>query len=247
MSDYTISYYIREWKEPKEMCRYDAGVPGAARGRHHARDEIRENARQDEVPPAVPGPQAVDLRGFLEVRGNGHGAGDHIEENVPLRTEKHQQHGGNLEAASQAEQKKKNNRKERRGGNGGGHLHQRLCVARQAGTRTDRDAHWNSPQCAEDERGVNAQKSERGALQKIPIIFPVKIRQFASGVENGKTQTNDNTCRQQIADPAAQAVLLWSGKSLRGTASAECEGTIEPVEHGSNQKPVSAQNDRSTA
>src|SRR5260370_6711950 len=84
--------------EMKIFCD-DAGVPGAARRRHHARDEIRENARQDEVPPAGPGPEPVDLRGFLKIRGNGHGAGDHIEKDGPLRTEKHQQHGGNVEAA----------------------------------------------------------------------------------------------------------------------------------------------------
>jgi len=53
-----------------------------------------ENAGQDQVAPAIPGAEAVDLRGCLEVRGNGRGAGDDVEEDVPLRAEEHQEHGG---------------------------------------------------------------------------------------------------------------------------------------------------------
>src|SRR6266404_6349148 len=205
-----------------KILRNDACVPRAARGGYHAGDEIRKNSRQDEVAPAIPGAEAVDLRGFLEVRGNSHGAGDDVEEDVPLRAEKHQEHGGNLEAAAEAKQKEKNNRKEGGGRNGGGHLHQRLRDARQAGIRTDGDADRNGPERAEDERGVDAQKSQRGAFQELVIVLAVKIRQFAGRVENGKAQTDENTCGEQIADPAAdEAVLLRSGKSFRGAAGAE--------------------------
>src|SRR5467141_3861427 len=109
-----------------KIFRDDAGVPSAARCGHHAGDEIRKNRGQDEVAPAIPGAEAVDFRGFLEVRGNGHGAGDDVKEDVPLRAEKHQEHGGNFEAAAEAKQKKKNNRKQGGGGNGSSHLHERL-------------------------------------------------------------------------------------------------------------------------
>src|SRR5713226_10054444 len=122
-----------------KIFRDDAGVPGAARSGHHAGDEIRKNAGQDEKTPAIPGAEAIDLRGFLEVGGNGHGAGDDVEENVPLRAEEHQEHGGNLEAAAKTKQKKKNNRKEGGGGNGSGHLHERLRDAGQARIGTDGD------------------------------------------------------------------------------------------------------------
>src|SRR6267143_561066 len=62
-----------------KIFRHDAGVPRAARGGHQAGDKIRKNARQDQVPPAIPGTKAVDLRGFLEVRGNGYGPRNDIE------------------------------------------------------------------------------------------------------------------------------------------------------------------------
>jgi len=42
-------------------------------------------------------------------------------------------------------------------------------------------------------------------------------------MENGNSQTNDNPCRKQIADPPAQAVCFEAEKS-KGTARAECEG-----------------------
>src|SRR5882762_6691552 len=231
-----------------KIFRNDAGVPRAARCGHHAGDEIRKNSRQGEVAPAIPGAEAVDLRGFLEVSGNGHGAGDDVKEDVPLRAEKHQEHGGNFEAAAEAKQKKKNNRKQGGGGNGSGHLHERLRDARQAGTRTDGDADRNGPECAEDERGVDAQKSQRGAFQELVIVLAVKIGQFAGRVENGKAQTDENTCGEQIADPAAEeAVLLRSGKSFRGAAGAESEGKSEPVEDGLKDEAVQTQDNGSAA
>src|SRR6202043_992195 len=203
-----------------KIFRDDAGVPRAAGGGHHAGDEVRENARQDEVAPAVPGAETVDLRGFLEVRGNGHGAGDDVEEDVPLRAEEHQKQGGNLEAAAEAKQEKKNNRKEGRGWNGSGHLHERLRDARQARIRTDGDAGGNGPERAEDQRGVDTQESQRGAFQKLVIVLAMETGQLAGRVENGKTQTDQHTCGEHIANPAAQAVLFRSGKSFGGAASA---------------------------
>src|SRR5467141_2457553 len=231
-----------------KILRNDACVPRAIRGGYHAGDEIRKNSRQDEVAPAIPGAEAVDLRGFLEVGGNGHGAGDDVEEDVPLRAEKHQEHGGNLEASAEAKQKKKNNRKQGGGRNGGGHLHKRLRDARQAGIRTDGDADGNGPERAKDERGIDAQKSQRGAFQKLVIVLATKTGQFADRVENGESQTDQNNCCQQIADPAAEeAVLLRSGKSFRGAAGAKSEGKSEPVEDGLKDEAIQAEDDGSAA
>src|SRR5260370_3519109 len=230
-----------------KIFRDDAGVPRAARCGYHAGDEVRKNPWQDEVAPAIPGAEAVDLRGFLEVRGDGHGAGDDVEEDVPLRAEEHQQHGGYLDAASEAQQKKKNNREQDGGRNGSNHLHQRLCDARQAGIRTDGHADGNRPKRAENERGINSEKSERGAFQEFAIVLRAKIGQFAPRVENRKPQTDQNTCGKQIADPAAQLVLFRSGKSFRGAAGAANVSESEPVEDGLNYKPLQAEHDPSAA
>src|SRR5229473_2320661 len=230
-----------------KIFRDDAGVPGAARSGHHAGDEIRKNAGQDEKTPAIPGAETIDLRGFLKVGGNGHGAGDDVEEDVPLRAEEHQEHGGDLEAAAEAKQKKKNNREERRGRNGSRHLHEGLRNAGQARIRTDGDASGNGPERAEDERGVDTQKSQRGAFQKLVIVLAVKTGQFADRVTNGKPQTGPNTRSEQIADPAAQAVLLRSGKSFRGAASANSEDEREPTEEGAKDESIQANDDGSAA
>ena len=47
----------------------------------------------------VPGAEAKDLRSLLKVGGNSHGAGDHVEQDVPLRAQEHEQHGRELHAA----------------------------------------------------------------------------------------------------------------------------------------------------
>src|SRR5437879_11646505 len=48
-----------------KIFRDDAGVPGAARCGHQAGDQVRKNSRQDEITPAIPRTEAVDLRDFL--------------------------------------------------------------------------------------------------------------------------------------------------------------------------------------
>ena len=68
-----------------KIFRNDAGVPRTAGSGDHAGDQIGENAGKNQVPPAIPGMETENLRNFLEVRGNGHGAGDYVEQNVPLR------------------------------------------------------------------------------------------------------------------------------------------------------------------
>src|SRR5216684_4477267 len=90
-----------------KIFRDDAGVPRSARCRHQARYEIRKYSRQDQVTPAIPGAEAVDLRRFLEVGRNGQRTGDDVEENVPLRAEEHQEHRSNLQAAAKAKQKRR--------------------------------------------------------------------------------------------------------------------------------------------
>src|SRR6267143_3614275 len=230
-----------------KILRNDACVPRAARGGYHAGDEIRKNSRQDEVAPAIPGAEAIDLRGFLEVGGNGHGAGDDVEEDVPLRAKKHQQHGGNFEAAAEAQQKEKNDRKKSSSRDGSGHLYQRLRDARQARIRSDGDSNRNGQERAEDERGVDAQKSQRGAFQEFAIVLAVKTGQFARGVENRKAQTHQNSRGEHIADPAARAVPLRGGQSFRRSAGAESEGEREPVEDGLKGEAIQTEDDGSAA
>src|SRR5207245_11591105 len=97
-----------------KILRNDAGVPRAARSRHQAGDEIGKDAGEDEMTPAIPGAESEDLRGFLQFRRDGHGAGNDIEEDVPLRAEEHEEHSGNFKTPAKAKQQEKNDREEDR-------------------------------------------------------------------------------------------------------------------------------------
>src|SRR5258708_28785902 len=73
----------------------------------------------------------------------------------------------------------------------------------------------------------------------------MKPGQLADRVENGKAQTDQNTCGEQIANPTAQEVLFRSGKSFRGAAGAKSEGEREPVEDGLKDEAIQAEDDGS--
>ena len=75
---------------PRRDLGHDAGVPGAAGRRDAAGHEGREDARQDQAFPVHPAAQALHVGRFLEVGGNGDGARDDVEQDVPLGAENDQ-------------------------------------------------------------------------------------------------------------------------------------------------------------
>ena len=68
----------------------DAGVPRAARRRHPAGDQVRETRPADRATEALPAVQAVAARRLAQIGGDGHRAGDDVEQDVPLRAQQHQ-------------------------------------------------------------------------------------------------------------------------------------------------------------
>src|SRR5207302_1629078 len=220
-----------------------------ARCGHHAGDQIRKNRGQDEVAPAIPGAEAVDLRGFLEVRGNGHGAGDDVEEDVPLRAEEHQEHGRNLEAFAEAKQKKKNNRKQGGGGNGGGHLHKRLRDARPAGIRTDGDADGNGPERAKDEAiqaeddGSAADKIEQSGLCGAGTfdLFELElVRPNDDGPPNELIEENDDGDHGGEAPENRTGVAIARRRLKKRAKAGEAKVALAEDEHfaGHEKKPA---------
>ena len=107
------------------------GIPRTARGRHHAGDEIGKDAGKNQRGPALPAREVVERSSLAQVRGDGHRAGDHVEEDVPLRAEQHQRDGADAEAAADLDQADEQNGEEGRGRNGGQHLRERLNDARK--------------------------------------------------------------------------------------------------------------------
>ena len=109
-----------------EIFGHDAGVPGAARRGDEPRDQERENPRQEQFPPALEISQPEHSAHFFQVRGNGAGAGDDIEQDVPLRAEQEQDHGADSHPAADPNQHQEDDRKQSRGGHGGGNLREGL-------------------------------------------------------------------------------------------------------------------------
>src|SRR5579862_1019951 len=109
-----------------EIFGNDGRVPGAAGSGDHASDQVGENSGKDQVAPAFPATEVKNFGGFFQIGGDSHGAGDDVEEDVPLGAEEDQQHGSPLHAAAAVNEEEQNHRKQSGGGDGGGHLYQRL-------------------------------------------------------------------------------------------------------------------------
>src|SRR6266436_1432776 len=75
----------------------------------------------------------------------------------------------------------------------------------------------------------------------------MKTGEFARRVKNGEPQSNEHASGEQVADPAAHAVLLRSRESFHGASRAKSESTAEPVEDGLNEKVVQTQDNGSPA
>src|SRR5215469_16293560 len=65
----------------------DAGVPCSASCCNQARDQVRKNTWKDEFLPLLPLAKTKDVCGFLQVGGNGHGSGNHVKQDIPLRSQ----------------------------------------------------------------------------------------------------------------------------------------------------------------
>src|SRR5208337_2831835 len=115
----------------------DAGVPGATGGRDHTGNEKRKDSGQDQFAPTLPAADAENAGRFFQVGGNGHGTGDHVEQDVPLRAEQQQNDRAESQTSAQANQDQQYNRKYRRGRNRSGNLRERLGDARQARIESD--------------------------------------------------------------------------------------------------------------
>ena len=63
--------------------------------------------------------EAVEGGCFAEVGGDGHGAGDDVEEDVPLGAEEHEGDGADAEAAADFDQADEQDGEEGGGGDGG--------------------------------------------------------------------------------------------------------------------------------
>src|SRR5262249_12313749 len=82
----------------------DAGVPGPAGGGDHAGDQEGEDAGQDQLAPALAAGETEDARRLAQVARDAHGAGDDVEEDVPLGAEEDEDDRREAEPAPLADQ-----------------------------------------------------------------------------------------------------------------------------------------------
>jgi len=92
----------------------DTGVPRTAGSRDHAGDEVGKDSRQDQFFPALDSPQAKNGAAFLEIGGERHGPGDHVEQHIPLRAQQQHHNRGYAKAAAEADEQQQDDRQQRR-------------------------------------------------------------------------------------------------------------------------------------
>ena len=230
-----------------EIFRHDAGVPRTAGSGNHPGHEIRKNPRKNQEAPAIPGTETKNRGSFLQVRGQRHSTGDDVEKDVPLRAQQHQKHRGDFQSATQTNQKQQNHREKRRGGNRSGHLRQRLSDAGKLRMRADVHTHGNGPQRPEEQRSVDAKKSERGAAQQIDVVFGVQLHQLERGVVQRQCQSRESQGSEKIAQPLARLLLFRRGEGGRGAARAHSQRKRNPVDDGAQQQAPQTNDDGSAA
>ena len=153
-----------------KIFRDDAGVPGAAGGGDQAGDQIGKDAGQNHDLPALPLGEMEELGDFFQVRGNGGGPGNHIEEDVPLGAQQHEGDRTDAQPAAPANQRNQQDGKDRCCRVGGGDLGQRLGDSGQAGVKADGDAGGDGPGGSDEQGGIHAEKSCAGALQQLQYL-----------------------------------------------------------------------------
>src|SRR5581483_1448410 len=75
-----------------EIFRNDAGIPSSARCCNQSSSQVRKDAGKDKPSPSCHRAKFEYCGDFLQVTGDGNRARDHIEENVPLRSQQKENH-----------------------------------------------------------------------------------------------------------------------------------------------------------
>ena len=155
------------WPAEFEIFGDDAGVPRAAGGGDEAGDQIRKNRRQEQLAPALHAAQVEYVADFLEIRGDRAGARDHIEQDVPLRSQQQQNNGRDAQSSAGANQQQQHDGEQRGRGHGCGHLRDRLCEGGQPRLQSDVDTHRDGPQRGQHQGEFDAQETLRLRRTKI--------------------------------------------------------------------------------
>ena len=100
---------------PGHQLGHDRRVPGGARRRDAAGHVGREHRRQDDLAPALAAREAHGRHHLDHVVGDGAGARDDVEEDVPLRAERHQEDRADVQREADRDEDRRDEREEEDG------------------------------------------------------------------------------------------------------------------------------------
>jgi len=144
---------------------------------------------------------------FFQVGGNGDGAGDHVEQNVPLRAEQQQNDRAESQTSAQANQDQHHNREQRRGRHRSGNLRQRLSDARQARVESDGDAGRDRPEGAERKSEIHAQEGGSEAYADLVEFGGRQTGQDHDHAHHGVADRSKNRNSNASPEPQSGDVL----------------------------------------
>ncbi len=156
---------------------------------------------------------------LLEVVGNGHGAGDDVEEDVPLGAEEHKGDGSDAHAAAGLDEGEQKDGKEGGGGDGGGDLREGLGDAGEAGVEADGDAGGDGPEGGENKRKVDAGEGGQGADEDLSELVEAYFAKERHGVERSVEDGGGEERNEEDAEPERHGV---GGGRVRPGFDAPC-------------------------
>src|ERR1035441_6486383 len=162
---------------------------------------------QDQFAPTLPAADAENAGDFFQIGGNGHGAGDHVEQNVPLRAEQQQNDRAESQTSAQANQDQQHNREQRRRWNRGGNLRERLSDARQARVESDGNTGRNRPEGAEHESEIHAQEGGSEAYADLMEFGALQPGQDHDHAHHGVADRTKNRDSHHPPEPQSRFVL----------------------------------------
>ena len=142
----------------------DAGIPRAARGGDRAGDVIGQHRGQRDAPPPQPAAHAEIGAGGAQLGRNRRGAGDDIEQNVPLGAEDHQRAQPDIRVELERDDRRDRDREQKIGRKGGEKLRHRLDEIGDLRPRADPNADRHPDDAGE--RDQHDDPAERGESEQ---------------------------------------------------------------------------------
>ena len=160
----------------------DAGVPRAARRGERAGDVVRQDPGQDDLAPPLPGAQAKQGRDLAQVGREGAGAGDDVEQDVPLRAQHHQRAEPDVGIEAPGDDDHDRHGEQHVGREGRQELRHRLHARGRPRTQPDPDADRHPDDAGQRNQDRDAEQGQQAEPDR---------RQHVAGAERGAREQHD--------------------------------------------------------